>query len=207
MDELANIHDLYIRSFGSRSASDGLTDNLPELVAAMDQFHFDEVVVETVGVGQAEYAIRPHVDTLVLVLLPDSGDIVQAMKAGIIELADILVVNKSDLAGARKMAADIKRIAVFNRSAHANWKPPVLLTASEDEQSIEALSQAITNHRAYLESSGHRDTLLKERAGYRLKRLMERDISSILQTMDGADLSAPLITQYRYVLTRLDALR
>ena len=77
----------------------------------MDDFGFDEVLLETVGVGQAEYAARVQVDTLVLVLLPESGDIVQAMKAGIMEMADIFVVNKADLPGAQKMATDIKRIS------------------------------------------------------------------------------------------------
>src|SRR3546814_14698722 len=87
----------------------------------MDDFGFAEVLLETVGVGQAEYAARAHVDTLVLVLLPDSGDTVQAMKAGIMELADIFVVSKADLPGARKMAADIRRIATAMR--HKSDKP------------------------------------------------------------------------------------
>src|SRR3546814_9427865 len=81
MDELAGIAELYIRSLGSRRTTDGLADNLPEMLDAMDDFGFDEVLLETVGVGQAEYAARMHVDTLVLVLLPDSGDTVQAMRS------------------------------------------------------------------------------------------------------------------------------
>ena len=102
MDELAGNAQLYIRSIGSRSRRDGLADNLPEMLDLMDEFGFDEVLLETVGVGQAEYAARAQVDTLVLVLLPESGDMVQAMKAGIMEMADIFVVNKADLPGAQK---------------------------------------------------------------------------------------------------------
>ena len=82
MDELQGMSDLYIRSIGSRSTADGLSDNLPEMLDLMDEFGFDEVLLETVGVGQVEYAARVQVDTLVLLLLPESGDVVQAMKAG-----------------------------------------------------------------------------------------------------------------------------
>src|SRR6185295_16303263 len=96
---------------GSRGTSDGLADNLPEMLDAMDDFGFAEVLLETVGVGQTEYAARAQVDTLVLLLLPDSGDMVQAMKAGIMEMADIFVVNKADLPGAQRMATDIQRVA------------------------------------------------------------------------------------------------
>src|SRR5439155_10774724 len=86
MDELPGSAELYIRSLGSRNTSDGLADNMPEMLDTMDEFGFDEVMLETVGVGQAEHAARAQVDTLVLVLLPESGDMVQAMKAGIMEL-------------------------------------------------------------------------------------------------------------------------
>src|SRR3546814_14074246 len=113
----------------------------------MDDFGFDEVLLETVGVGQAEYAARMHVDTLVLVLLPDSGDTVQAMKAGIMELADIFVVSKADLPGARKMAADIRRIAPAMRHAPQAWIAPVLLVAQAQPASTPALSDALDRHR------------------------------------------------------------
>src|SRR5690606_12691816 len=200
MDELENIQELYIRSFGSRSATDGLTDNLPELMAVMDSFGFDEVIIETVGVGQAEYAVRPQVDTLVLVLLPDSGDVVQAMKAGIMEMADIFVVNKSDLAGARKMAADVKRIASLRKHAQAQWRPPVLLTTMDDAGSIDQLSAAIDQHRRFLDQSGVRDALLQERAKYRVRRLIERETAHVLKTLDPGLFNASLLEQYRQTL-------
>lgn len=203
MDDLENIDELYIRSFGSRSSSDGLTDNLPELIAAMDSFGFDEVMVETVGVGQAEYAVRPQVDTLVLVLLPDSGDVVQAMKAGIMEMADIFVVNKSDLGGARKMAADIKRIAALRGHAAAGWKQPVLLTSMDHPESIAELSSAIDRHRDFLAQSGMRDALLHERSRYRIRRLVERELAQVLRGLDQSFFEAPLMEQYRAVLAEL----
>ena len=131
MDELDGSAELYIRSIGSRSTSDGLSDNLPEMLDLMDAHGFDEVLLETVGVGQAEYAARVQVDTLVLVLLPESGDVVQAMKAGIMEMADIFVVNKADLPGAQKMATDIKRISAMARHTEGDWRPTVLLASCD----------------------------------------------------------------------------
>ena len=117
----------------------------------MDEFGFDEVLLETVGVGQAEYAARAQVDTLVLVLLPESGDMVQAMKAGIMEMADIFVVNKADLPGAQKMATDIKRISRASRAIPGRlagrrccWR------RRRSPRSIAALSAEIDRHQAWL---------------------------------------------------------
>jgi len=203
MDELAGASELYIRSFGSRSASDGLTDNLPELLATMDTFGFDEVILETVGVGQAEYAARVQVDTLVLVLLPDSGDIVQAMKAGIMEMADIFVVNKSDLAGANKMAAEIKRILSIGKQSVNDWMPPVILTSIEQPESIVRLSEQIDRHSDWLERSGKRSTLVHERARYRLRRLIERESARVISQCELPFFNATLAEQYRYVLAEL----
>lgn len=204
MDELAGTSDLYIRSFGSRSASDGLTDNLPELMATMDAFGFDEVMLETVGVGQVEYAARAQVDTLVLVLLPDSGDFVQAMKAGIMEMADIFVVNKSDLAGAAKMAGEIKRILAMTRPAAPDaWAPPVILTSIEHPESIAGLSALVDQHLVWLEQHGRRNTLIQERARYRLKRLVERESAQLINQLDASIFDASLAEQYQAFLAAL----
>ncbi len=154
MDDLAGSENLYIRSFGSRSASDGLTDNLPELLETMDRFGFDEVILETVGVGQAEFAARTHVDTLILVIPPDAGDVVQAMKAGIIEIADIFAINKADMPSAAKMATEIKRIVALTHRGRAGWMPPVVLTSASKPESIAQLSQHVDRHLESLRMSG-----------------------------------------------------
>jgi len=200
MDELAGSSELYIRSIGSRSASDGLSDNLPEMLDAMDEFGFDEVVLETVGVGQAEYAARAQVDTLVLVLLPESGDVVQAMKAGIMEMADIFVVNKSDLGGAQKMATDIQRISALSRKAEGEWRPPVLLVSSTKPETVEHLSAAIDRHQAWLAQHNRRDALLAARARYRLRRLIERRAADAVDAIDAPTLALPLEQQYESAL-------
>jgi LAO/AO transport system kinase len=200
MDELAGSSELYIRSIGSRSASDGLSDNLPEMLDTMDEFGFDEVLLETVGVGQAEYAARAQVDTLLLVLLPESGDIVQAMKAGIMEMADIFVVNKADLPGAHKMATDIKRIAAISRKREGEWRAPVLLVSSSQPGSIAELSACIDNHQAWLAQTRKRAALLQARARYRLRRIVERRAADAVANMDADQLAAPLGQQVEQVL-------
>jgi LAO/AO transport system kinase len=203
MDELAGSSELYIRSIGSRTASDGLSDNLPEMLDTMDEFGFDEVVLETVGVGQAEYAARAQVDTLVLVLLPESGDIVQAMKAGIMEMADIFVVNKSDLPGAQKMATDIKRIAALARHAEGDWRPPALLVSSSQPESVAALSTCIDEHQGWLAATDRRGALLQARARYRLKRLIERRAAEAVKSLDAALLREPLERQLEAALAAM----
>ncbi|CAN5815882.1 hypothetical protein BH11PSE13_BH11PSE13_21050 [soil metagenome] len=200
MDELSGTSELFIRSLGSRKTSDGLADNLPEMLDAMDDFNFTEVLLETVGVGQTEYAARVQVDTLVLVLLPDSGDTVQAMKAGIMEMADIYVVNKSDLAGAQKMATDIKRIAAITRHVPGAWIPPVLLTSSSRPESVEALSQTIDTHQDWLATGEHRRALTEQRARYRLRRLLEIRAAEVVAQQDAAFFEQPLEQQLKRVL-------
>lgn len=203
MDELQGAADLYIRSIGSRTTSDGLSDNLPEMLDAMDAFGFAEVLLETVGVGQAEYAARVQVDTLVLVLLPESGDVVQAMKAGIMEMADIFVVNKCDLPGAQKMATDIKRIAALSRQEPGAWRPTVLLASSTQPDSIVALSTEIDRHQAWLDASQRRQGLLLQRARYRLRRLIERRAAEVVAALEPALLEAPITQQLGHALREI----
>lgn len=192
MDELAGSMELYIRSVGSRSTADGLSDNLPEMLDLLDTFGFDEVLLETVGVGQTEYAARVLVDTFVLVLLPESGDTVQAMKAGIMEMADIFVVNKADLSGAQRMATDIRRIAALARREPDAWQPPVLLASSSQPGSIAALSDAIDRHQTWVARLERRPALQRARARYRLRRLIERRTAEVVAAFDEAALQAPI---------------
>ena len=203
MDELPGSAELYIRSLGSRSTSDGLSDNLPEMLDLMDAHGFEEVLLETVGVGQAEYAARVQVDTLVLVLLPDSGDVVQAMKAGIMEMADIFVVNKSDLPGAQRMATDIQRIASIARHAEGQWRPPVLLASWQQPESVAAMSHTIDRHQQWLAEGGRHQALRDGRARYRLRRLIERRVAQVVEGLDPQLLAAPLGEQLQAALPEI----
>ncbi len=203
IDELEGAADLYVRSLASRSAHDGLTDNLGELLAAMAAAGFEEVILETVGVGQSEHAARSQVDTLVLVLVPETGDIVQAMKAGIMELADIYVVNKSDLPGASRMAAEVSRIQHIAPTGQDGWKPPVLLTSISDAQSIQRLSDEIDRHQAWLhDAPGHAARLIN-RARYRLRSLLERQVAETVAGLGDEVFDATLAEQHRSALRKM----
>jgi len=203
MDELPGVSDIYIRSLGSRNTSDGLADNLPEMLDIMDEFGFAEVLLETVGVGQAEYAARAQVDTLVLVLLPDSGDMVQAMKAGIAEMADIFVVNKADLPGAKKMANDVSRVASIHRYEPGDWVPPVLLACSTQPELIGALSTSIDRHQSWLCATPRRKLQQMQRARYRVQRLFEKRVSQILARQEATFFESPLQNQIERTLAML----
>lgn len=203
IDELEGAGELYVRSLASRSAADGLADNLPELLHAMDRAGFDEVMIETVGVGQAEHAARSLVDTLVLVLVPGSGDAVQAMKAGIMELADLYVVNKADLAGAAQVASDIKRILRAFPAAPDAWVPPVITTSIGDAKSIESLSAEIDRHQAWLRSAGLDRVRRVQRARYRLRSLLERRVAETVSSLPAAFFDDPFADQVDAAFRRL----
>ena len=132
MDEIAGHPRLYIRSVPSRNAHDGLADNIAEMLAVMERHGFDDLILETVGVGQADYTVRSLVDTVVLVVTPESGDAIQAMKAGIQEMADIYVVNKADRPGAQRTLADIRAVLQSRDPGPADWRPPVVAASIEE---------------------------------------------------------------------------
>ena len=203
MDDLEGSEDLYIRSFGSRSASDGLADNLPELLETMDAFGFDEVILETVGVGQVEQAARAQVDTLILVLPPDAGDAVQAMKAGIMEIADIYAVNKADMPSAIKMAMEVKRIVALTHRGAEGWVPPVLLTSKSDADSIAKLSEQVDRHFEWLIASDRYGSRALERKQYRLRRLIERRIEDLLRRVPPEFFDQPADRQVAGLLLKL----
>jgi len=202
LDDIDTRHEIYMRSVASRSSNDGLAENIPELLEAMAMAGFDELLLETVGVGQAEHAVRSQVDTLALVLMPDSGDTVQAMKAGTMELADIYVINKCDLPGADRLAAEIKRVQAIVGKAKA-WTPPVILTSQHDPGTIEQLSSTIDEHQRWLEDSNRVESRRRARARYRLKLQIERRINELVETLDDAFYKLPLADQYAEAVKKI----
>lgn len=203
IDDLPGGADLYVRSLASRSAGDGLADNLPEMLEALEAAGFDEILVETVGVGQAEYAARHQVDTLLLVLHPESGDMVQAMKAGVMELADLYVINKSDLPGAPRFAAEINRVLHLASTTTRGWAPPVVLTSIDDEESVKRLSSEIERHRAWLDQSDVKASRQLARARYRLRNLIERAVAETVAALPATLFSKEFSEQYQEALRRL----
>ena len=173
MDELSVASDVYIRSVPSRSANDGLTPNVAEMLNIMDRHHFDDVLVETVGIGQTDHAVHALVDTVVLVLVPESGDTIQAMKAGILELAHLYVVNKADRPNANQMRASLEGVVALGRGDTAQWRPPVVLTAAANND-LAGLEDAIETHREWL--TAHRDPVSVQRR--RTRQLAESVIAA-----------------------------
>jgi LAO/AO transport system kinase len=204
MDAVANEPELYIRSVASRSSTDGLADNVADLVAALDQYGFREIVLETVGVGQAEHAIRHLVDTVVVVLQPDCGDAIQAMKAGILEVADIYVVNKADLPGARKTAAEIR--AILDRPRDDGWTwplRPVIEVSHARDDGVVALDAAVTEHLAWV--AAHRDAgqVGFWRRRYHLQSLIVRRVSELLDGQSDSTCARNLQEAYDALVNAL----
>lgn len=153
---------VFIRSMGTRGSLGGLARTTKEAIKAFDAFGKDLILVETVGVGQSELDVMNAVDTTVVVLTPGAGDSIQTMKAGIMEIADIFVVNKADLEGAARVVTEVENMLDMD-SRMRNWRPPVLPVIAISGEGIDKLYQAISNHRSYLEDSGELYALRRKR--------------------------------------------
>lgn len=206
MDAVVDDDRLFIRSLASRSAHDGMADNIADLLSIMDAHGFDEVLLETVGVGQTEYAVRTLVDTVVLVLIPESGDQIQAMKAGLMESADIYVVNKSDLPGASRVVNEVRAVLARVYSG-GQWQRRVLETSAQQPTSIAALSQAISEHQAWVAAGRGEQRLREARAAYQVRELLHRRLAEILTANPGELLGRPLPDLYTELAARLAAER
>lgn len=156
MEERTADPGVFIRSMASRGSRGGLARAAVDACDAMDAFGFERLIVETVGVGQAEYDVVSAADTVVVVLCPGAGDGIQAMKAGILEVADVLVVNKSDLAGADRLVLDLTEAVhtreIRNVGHEADWTVPVVATSAGKGEGTETLVEALRAHRAFLEA-------------------------------------------------------
>jgi LAO/AO transport system kinase len=171
---------VYIRSMASRGALGGLSEATLQAVLLMDAGGSDDVLIETVGVGQAEIDIVDHADTIVLVLMPGSGDSVQALKAGIMEIPDVIVVNKANHPLADTMVREIRGVLALGPPT--DWQVPVLRTEAVEGTGAEALADAVHAHHAHIEQAGtleerRRRNLVNEVLGLaavRLRRQLER---------------------------------
>ena len=152
---------VFIRSMGARGHLGGLSLATRGAIRLLGAFGFDEVILETVGVGQSELEVAAVADTTVVVLTPNLGDGVQMIKAGILEIADIFVVNKADLDGHVRVVTELR--SMLSLAPKGAWKPPILATVAAKQEGIEELWQAVLAHRAHLESSGRALELAQQR--------------------------------------------
>ena len=176
MDAIADLPGLYLRSLSSRGARNGLCDNVVDLLTLLEVQGFDEIILETVGVGQSEVAVHEVVDTLVVIVPPDAGDSVQTMKSGILEMADIIVVTKADMSGARRMASDLS--AVLNE--RSGRSVPVLQTQA-DGRGVADLDRAIDAHRNSIVENRTEETTRESRRRYHLRALADRQVEEALR--------------------------
>jgi len=152
MQDHAGDDGVFIRSLGSRGSHGGLSRATREVVKLYDAFGMNDVIVETVGVGQTELDIMEIADTTIVVLTPESGDAIQTMKAGILEIADIFVVNKADRDGAHLMQMELKTMLEIGgkKSSLDSWEIPVLLVQASKDVGVPELADAIGQHQVSL---------------------------------------------------------
>jgi LAO/AO transport system kinase len=162
MSEHFNNPHVYIRSLATRGSLGGLSARILEVVDVVRASVFDYIFVETVGVGQSEVEISGLADTTVVVMVPEAGDEIQTIKSGIMEIADIFVVNKADRAGADSFAQSLQQLVHSHR--HKDWTEPVLKTCATKEEGIEALIRSIQEHTAYSGTNDRKAYLLTEKA-------------------------------------------
>ena len=152
MEQHAADSGVFVRSLATRGQLGGLAAAVPQAVRVLDAAGCDVIIVETVGVGQAELQIVALADTAVLVLAPGLGDTVQAAKAGIAEIADVLVVNKSDRDGAAQVAREVRGAQALATADESRWQAPIVPTTATTGAGVAALADAIGQHRAGLGS-------------------------------------------------------
>jgi LAO/AO transport system kinase len=181
--------DVFIRSMATRGHLGGLSLATPEAVRILDAVGKEYVLIETVGVGQAEIDIVENADTTIVIVNPRWGDSVQAGKAGLLEIADIFVVNKADRDGVRETVRDLNQTIDFG--PHRAWRPPVIETVAVDGKGIPELWAAIKAHQNHLDASGEleqrrRSRIEKEIVGIVTERVRERFMAESASSLDDA---------------------
>lgn len=152
---------VFIRSMGTRGSLGGLSKTTKEAVRILDAFGMDIILIETVGVGQSELDIMNVADTTLVVLNPSAGDHIQTVKAGIMEIADVFVVNKADMPGADKTEREVNQL--LDMIHDFDWRPPVIKTTARECSTVQSLWQACLDHKSYLQQSGEWQTKREKR--------------------------------------------
>jgi len=172
MAELYTDRGVFIRSMATRGFMGGLAKATNDVVDLLDAAGFDIVVVETVGVGQDEVEVIRTVQTNVVVLVPGMGDDIQAIKAGLMEIGDIFVVNKADRPGADKTVTEVTMMMSLVEE-HGDWMPPIVKTVASRGEGIAELDSALQKHFEYLGASGELDRRNRERVRIRIETLLK----------------------------------
>src|SRR4051795_12745316 len=154
MQDHATDPGVFIRSMATRGHLGGLSLSAPEAIRLLDAIGREWVLVETVGVGQVEVEIAGKADTTVVVVNPGWGDSVQANKAGLMEIADVFVINKADRKGVDETRRDLEQMLDLSDLAHESWRPPILSAVGTTGQGVPELWDSVSAHRAFIDASG-----------------------------------------------------
>jgi LAO/AO transport system kinase len=193
---------VFIRSMASRGALGGLSEAALQVALAMDAAGKDDVLIETVGVGQAEIDIVDHADTIVLALMPGSGDSIQALKAGVMEIPDVIAVNKADHPMTDTMVREVRSVLALSQDPEG-WQVPILRTEAARGEGVEELAEAIDSHRDHIEAAG---TLQQRRARNLRNEVLGIATSRMRRRLEATAASDPDIAQLldRVVKRELD---
>ncbi|MGD9932518.1 MAG: methylmalonyl Co-A mutase-associated GTPase MeaB [Dehalococcoidia bacterium] len=193
MQSLALDPGVFVRSMASRGALGGLAPTIADVVAVMDSFGFDYVIIETVGAGQDEVEIAGTALTTLLVNNPGTGDDIQAMKAGIIEIADVLIVNKADHPGADILVSQLQ--ALLALAPAGSRRPPILKTVAMKPEGLDKVADAIDDHRRWLEQSGELEKHRLSNARHQVVATARAILLQRIQRNTSADALDTLVRQ------------
>lgn len=172
-------YDYFFRSMSAGKIMGGLSRTTKEASRILDACGKDVIIIETVGVGQSELDVAKATDTVVVMLTPESGDGVQIMKAGLIEIADLFVVNKCDRPGAENVAQSLK--GMLDRiDSRLSWRPPIFLTAAARNKGVDLLYQGLWDHRRYLNSNNNIDQRRQDQIKEELKCHVEAELNKLI---------------------------
>jgi LAO/AO transport system kinase len=188
MQEHATDDGVFIRSMASRGQLGGLSAAVPQALRVLDAAGCDVVIVETVGVGQAEVEIASLADTTVVLLAPGMGDGIQAAKAGILEIADIFVVNKADRDGADQVARDLRYMLSLGgrHSAEGAWRPPIVKTVASRAEGIDEVVAAIEKHRYWMQRHDELDRRRENRAASEIEAIAVGEVRQRFAAVHGS---------------------
>lgn len=192
MNEIGNDEGVFIRSMATRGSLGGLSKKTTDAADILDASGFDYIIMETVGVGQSELDIAQNADTTIVVLVPESGDSVQAMKAGLMEIADLFVLNKSDRPGAQQAITALKTILMMKEHTENSWLPDIIKTVASEGEGIKEIYEAIISHRDFMIKSESFYPKRQKQVRARIKEIVEEKLkkklwnSSIEETLDSS---------------------
>ena len=188
MQDIINDEGVFVRSMATRGALGGLSKATADTVKVIDAFGKDFIIIETVGVGQDEVDIVKTADSTLLISVPGMGDEIQALKAGIMEIGDIFVVNKADREGADRVVTELSLMLDLS-PAKSSWRPPVVKTVGTLGEGIPELAEKVLEHRRFLETGKGLSEKRSERARGEIINIIEQEISKYIHQMLQYDLS------------------